>query len=398
MADTQVAETPEQTVSEPAQRPQEMTFGAEHFAPAIFGGEAPIQQPQTETKQEEPKPEEKPAEPEEEILEPAAWLKSKWGWESEEDADKEIKELREMRTKTPEQQKWENEQSKKIHELLREGKVDDVMDFYAKQKQIEKYTSGELNENNAADVIKLSMKLKYDNLTDAEIDYKYNKQYGFPRKPTDRDDLTEDENKARIDEWEERVNDIKMGRMIDAKLALPELQQAKTKIVLPDINADGLSNKQPSPEDLAAFEKDKQSFLENSGKVISDFGGFNVQVKDKDVDYSVSYAPSKEEREAITNKFKEFAESGFDANSLFAQRWVNEDRTLNVGQMVKDYLRLQADDKALQKLVNDAAGQRLELYLKEKKNININETKEQMTVPSAKKDTSQILQENFWGG
>jgi len=71
----------------------------------------------------------------------------------------------------------------------------------------------------------------------------------------------------------------------------------------------------------------------------------------------------------------EFAKSGLDANALLADRWVNEDgKTLNVERMVKDLSLIYSNEKLSQKLVTDAANKRLELYLKEKKNINLNET------------------------
>jgi hypothetical protein len=153
----------------------------------------------------------------------------------------------------------------------------------------------------------------------------------------------------------------------------PKLAQLKSEIVLPDIKKE--MQETLSQEDLEAFKKLQNSFLQDAKNSVEGFKGFDVNVKDKDVDYVVSYAPSTEEKTLVSEKLNKFAESGFDANALLADRWVNKDgKTLNVEQMVKDLSLIYTNEKQSQKLVADAANKRLELYLKEKKNINLNET------------------------
>lgn len=362
---------------------------------AMWGETLPTT-PQTIQEEKKEVAEEKKEEVKQDDATPSSeWWKG-YGWDNEENAKAEIEKLKQV--KPQEEIKFANEQSKQFYDYWKEGKLDEMHEMWSKNKQLEKLTSGEVTEQNAADILKASIKNKYKEFSDTDVERKFNKQYSIPKEPVIKEDELDDEFKARHDEWKERVDEIKSDILMDAKIAKPELEKLKAELVLPNINDSGAGqSKQLSQEELAAFEKDKTSFIESSEKMINDFSGFSAQVKDKDVDYSVSYSPSKEEKVAIAGKFKEFAESGFDANALFAQRWVNEDKTLNVGLMVKDYLRIFSDDKADQKLVNEAANQRLEIYLKDKKQININETKQNSQVPLNNKTESQRLQEQFWG-
>lgn len=145
---------------------------------------------------------------------------------------------------------------------------------------------------------------------------------------------------------------------------------------------------------MAAGAKLKETFLKNADTIVNAFKGFEAQVKDKDVDYTVNYTPSKEEKQAVGDRLKQFAESGFNANVILADRWVKEDGTLNESQMTEDLSRIFMGKNADQKIASEAANQRLELYLKGKKNITIDGTGN-ATMPQTKtKDVE--LQESFW--
>src|SRR5690349_21236433 len=122
---------------------------------------------------------------EEEILDTKVWLKR----ELEVDDIAVIKQEREEYKKlkeaaqTPAEIKFANEQSKHLHELIREGKGKEVRQFLETQEKLETYSSVEVNKDTAADIIKLGMQLKYKDLTPKEIDYKYNKQFSIPKEP-----------------------------------------------------------------------------------------------------------------------------------------------------------------------------------------------------------------------
>lgn len=326
-------------------------------------------------------------------------LKDNFGWDSVDAGKAEILELRKLKETKPEEIKFADEQSKQIHELIREGKTKEVRKFLETQERLESLVSAEVNKDTADDIIKMGMQLKYKDLTPKEIEYKFNKQFAIPREPVQTELETDDEFSDRKAAWKEQMSDIEMSKTIEAKLLKPELEKAKIEIVLPNISSkEGQpSKKEPTQEELDAFSKAKDSFLQLAETSIKDFNGFSVSVKDKDVDYTVSYTPSQEERTVVSDKVKEFAESGFDANSILAERWVNKEGSINVEQMVKDLSRIYSDEKASQKLVNDAASKRLEVYLKEKKRITVGSTSQGNFAPEQNGKTEmQNVQEFFW--
>ncbi len=302
-------------------------------------------------------------------------FKEKYGYQTPEDAFKEIDELRTLKenSTTKEEIKFANEQSKKFFELLKDDKEEDVYKFLDEKRKIDKITSTEVNKDNAAETIKLGMQLKFKDLTPEEIDYKYNKQFAIPKKPVQVDTELEAEFEERMDEWKAKVADVEKEKIIEAKLARPELDKFKSELKLPDIQEKEIQPKQPTQEELDANKKYVDQFLESSSNAIKSFEGFNVSVKDKDVDIPIAYIPSEDEKKAVANQLKDFAEKGFNANAIFADRWINKDNSLNVQQMVKDWFLLQNEGKIAQKYANDAASKRLELHIKAQHNTDLKE-------------------------
>ena len=298
------------------------------------------------------------------------FLKNKWGWDNEEAADTEIKSLREKAEKNFE---FKNEDSKKVAEYIIDGKEDELYAFLDNKKKVEKLATANVEDVNvAAQLVKFDLRNANKNLNEDEIDFLFNEKYSTPEKPVQGEFEEDADYNTKVKIWEKQVSNIEKKMIIEAKMAQPKLAQLKTELVLPNISKES-SQVQPTQEDLTAAKEQQDSFIKFAESKAKDFTGFSVQVKDKDVNYTVSYAPSQEEKTLVTNKLKEFAESGFNANALLADRWVAEDgKTIKVEQMVKDLSRLYADDKATQKLVLDASNKRIEAYLKEKKQINVN--------------------------
>lgn len=332
---------------------QDMAFG-DDTPPAVI--ETP----------EQPKVEEKV---DEEVIAPTDWLEREFQIKDPEVLRQQLKEYNEFKSKPKEEIKFADEQSKIVFDYLREGKKDEVRKFLDTQDKLDRLTKTEVNDDTASDIIKMGMALKYKDLTQQQIDYKFNKQFSFPKEPTL--DVDDDDSVERHNEWKQQVADIKMDKLIEAQLMKPELEKTKSELVLPEIQRESAAPK-PSQEDLDAFNKAKETFLQSAEPVINSFKGFEVQVKDKDVDYTVSYAPSQEEKTLINGMVKTFAESGLDANVLFAERWLSDDgKNINVNQLVKDLSRIYGDDKITQKMVTDSGNKRIEAYLKEKKQIDV---------------------------
>ena len=167
---------------------------------------------------------------------PFGLIKEKFGYESPEAAMQEIESLRAFRAAPPAAElKFENEQSKLVVEALQAGKFNEVYEVLDQQMKIERLTTGELTNETAADIVKLGMQIKYKDLTPAEINYKFNKQFALPAKPVITSVEDQDEFNVKLAAWEAQVADKQMELLIDAKLARPELQSTKAKLVFPTI-------------------------------------------------------------------------------------------------------------------------------------------------------------------
>ncbi len=381
--ETQVQETSQETQSDISTKLQD----------AIWGDGKPVATTEvTETKPMDEKPL---------VPTPDAQVSEWWKDFEYQDADTakaEIKKLKE--TKPQEELKFANDDSKKFFDYLKEGKEDDIYSYLEKKKTVEKLLSGEVDEKNAADIVKFALKNKNSEYTKDDVERKFSRQFGIPKEPVYNElKETEDEFKERHDEWDEKVKDIKKDLVLEAKDAKLELAKLKTELVLPDISRNNQETKrEPTQEEIAAFMKQKEGFLQATEVFLKDFNGFSTTVKDKDVDYNVGYGASQEEKVLASQIAKEFAESGFDANALFVKDWLNQDGTLNVKQIIEDKMLLATKDKVFQKIANDAANQRLELYLKGKKNIRIDTGGgKDFGTTEVEKTTSEKLQEQFWG-
>lgn len=315
---------------------------------------------------------------EEEVVDADEWLKSQFGWESADAAKTEIEELRKLRESASSQADIEfaNEQSAKFFKLLQEGKEDDLYSFLEQKKKIDRLSSAELNASTAADIIKLNMQQKYKDLTPSEVEYKFNKEFGIPSRPVQKDIETDEEYQERLQSWEGRVKDVETEMLIEAKLARPELEKYKSELVLPDIQFEGQQTATgPTQEELEAQEAMMNSFMNEAQAALKSFDGFSVSVKDEEVEIPLSYAVSDEEKSAVAAQIGRFAESNFDANVVLAERWLKQDAngsySLNTNQIIRDLTLLQSEGKVNQKFVNDAAAKRLAEHIRKTSNVTV---------------------------
>lgn len=334
----------------------------------------------------------------EELVDENIYLKNKFGWESEEVALNEIKALKEKAEKADKGFEYKNEDSKKIAEYINEGKIDELTSFFDTQKKVDKLLKADLSDKKAVEeLVKFNIKQQNLGLEQEDIDFLFEEKYSIPKEPKQKDDELDDEFAERHAAWNEQRERIEKRMVIEAKMAQPKLEQLKSELVLPEIHKENTQQQmqQPSQEDLAAFTKAKDSFIQSAQQTVNSFNGFSVQVKDKDVDYTVGYVPSNDEKTFVSNELKKFAEAGFDANALLAERWVEADgKTLKVDVMTKDLLSIYTNEKLAQKLATDSANKRLEAYLKEKKQINVNGLSNQGTFnPNQPKTEIEALTE-----
>lgn len=323
---------------------------------------------------------------EEEVFDADEYLKKNLGFDDWETAKSEIEKLRTEKTSS----KYENEESEKIHKALLEGKNEEVYSFLEKQSKLNKLISSELNDKNAEDIVKLTMKSKYADLTDDEIEYKYKKQFALPKEPEQTYDETDEEFEGRKSDWEDKVKDVKMELMIEAKTSRSQLEKLKSELKLPNISQDNEQAKALTQEELASANKYVQDYLQSVESSIKSFEGFNVEYKDEEVLVQSAYLPSDEEKTTISKQMKNFAENNFNANELFADRWVKEDGTLNTVRMARDLALLNSEEKIMQKLVSDGVTKRLTEYRKSTSNIKVNGTQSKGTFNPKGNEQSQM--------
>lgn len=286
---------------------------------------------------------------------------------------------------------YENELSAQIHQALLEGKHEDVYSFLEKKTKIEKLSNAEIKDRQTAEeIVKTSMRLKYSDLTDDEINYKFNRLYKLPKEPQQSLTETDEEFKERMDEYNQKIQDINTELMIEAKTVKPEIAKFNTEIKLP-----GLGPKSKSPEDLAQQQAYIENYLKTAESTINDFNGINVEYKDEGISFNSGYTPSVEERQQIANMMSDLAESEFDANSLFAERWVNDDYTLNTKQIAEDLWFFQNKDRIVQKLVNDAVSKRISEYRKQTSNISVGGNQANFTPGGEKTDLDKMAEHFF---
>ena len=299
------------------------------------------------------------------------YLKDKFGFENEETALNEFQKLKENKSF-----QFENESSEKFFNLLKDGKEDDVYSFLSEKKKIENLINSNVdNAETAAEIVKFNLQKKYSDLSDDEIEHKFNKQFSIPSKPEQDLDETDDEYDEKLSKWEKQKALAEKELMIEAKLLKPELDKYKPNLVLPEFNKQDLSN-EPSAEELEAYNKARSAYEQNLESQYKLFNGISVTAKNEEVELPVSFTPSEEEKVALKEKLL-----NFNQEEYFASRWVKDDGSVKVEQVMKDIFLLENYEKAHQKIANEVASKTLEHLIKSRSNLNINNERQTTYAP-----------------
>jgi hypothetical protein len=321
--------------------------------------------PQEETKVEEPIASTS-------SFDPNQFVKERFGYESVEQAEQEFKKLKEQPSF-----EFKDDVSKSLFDAIREGKADDVYEILNQQKRLEKLTTSELTPDLAAEIVKTNIKNKYKDLNPDEVDLLFYDQYFVPLKPEQGYDESDEDYAGKLKTWQSQVDYADKKLMIEAKVIRPELEKLKSEIKLPDIyNEAGME-----AESQAEFEMSQQArsiYEKTLDSEFQSFNGFNVTVKDEDVEIPISFNLGEDEKLAMKNSLTDF-----DSDSYFGERWFAEDGKPKVQQIMADKYLLENYTKILQKVANEAASQKMLSHLKKNGNININQTPTpQGTTPS----------------
>lgn len=260
MADELIQQTAQETTTEIQPQAAPAMDLAAHMAIALNGGITPQS---AETVTETPPVEVTPAAAETSLSDPFGLFKEKFGYENQEAAFKEIEELRAFKAQPrAEVFKVPNDESAAILRALAAGKKEDVWKALDHEMKIERLLSAEVNKDSAVDIVKMGMALKYKDLTPDEINYKFNKQFSLPSEPKQTVDEEDADYQNRLASWKDQVMDKQMELMIEAKLAKPELQNAKVKLEIPDIETpvdDGYIQYQKMLEDRTRLDEEAKA-------------------------------------------------------------------------------------------------------------------------------------------
>lgn len=333
------------------------------------------------------------------VVDADEYLRQNLGYESWDAAKQEIEELKKLKeAQQANEIKFANDESEKLFKALQEGKEDEIFEVLSKKQEFKRIEKLDVtNPKDASELIKANLKLKHPQLDPTEIEDIFQENYYKSPKPTQRDDQTDEEYQEALEDWKLRTEAIDRKMVRDAKIAKPEVLSLQSKIVIPYIPTNNSQAAGQTQEDLEAFTKAKESFVKSAETVLKDFNGFAATVKDKDVEIPVSYDLSKEEKETLNGYVKNFAER-LDANVLFAERWLDKEGNIKTEQVIKDLSKVLFDDNKSQKFVNDAAAKRLELYLKDKKKVDVSGGSNSRTTfePTSEQAQLEKLRESVW--
>ena len=296
-------------------------------------------------------------------FDPNQFVKEKFGFESVEEAENQFKKFKEQPSF-----EFKDNVSKTLFDAIKEGKADDVYQVLNEQKRLDKLTTAELNPDLAVEIIKENIKNKHKDLNQEEIDLLFFEKFYVPLKPEQSFDDTDEDYDAKLQTWQNQVDYVEKRLMIEAKLSRPELEKYKSDIQLPDIYNE--SGRQA--ESQAEFEIMQEARSEYEKTLNSDFqsfNGFNVSVKDEDVEIPIAFNVGEDEKLVMKNQLEDF-----DTDTYFENRWFNKDGRPNVQQIMADKYLLENREKIFSKIANEAASQRLLAHLKKNGNININQT------------------------
>lgn len=336
-----------------------------------------------------------------EVISPEEWLKREFEYENLDTFKNEWSELRKLKEQPPkaEEIKWVNDQSRQVFELIKEGKEDELFDYLSRKKQIERLEKYDISDvNQATEIIKANLQLKYKDLTPQEINRLYTRQYSIPEQPVQDMDQTDDDYAQEVASWQKQVQEKEMDIMIEAKMAKPELAKYKSQIVLPDIpKANEVTQPQgASQEDLDAF---RSGFIQQLGTDYRNFKGYSTVAKDGEVELPISYTLNDDEKLAFNPTIQKAVDNiqSFLDNDL--GWWNDQTKSFNVNKMQEDLYLLMNKEKVFSKIAGESAAQRFLHHQKIANNIKLTGVNNQMDIPTAvldEKARQQKMAESVW--
>ena len=291
------------------------------------------------------------------------FVKERFGYDSVEQAEQEFKKLKEQPSF-----EFKDDVSKSLFDAIKEGKADDVYEILNQQKRLEKLTNSELTPDLAAEIVKTNIKNKYKDLSADDVELLFYDQHFVPLKPEQGYDESDEDYAGKVKTWQSQVDYAERKLMIEAKVIRPELEKLKSEIKLPDIYNEA-GREAESQEEFEIQQQARSIYEKTLDSDFQSFNGFNVSVKDEDVEIPISFNVGEDERLAMKNDLMDF-----DSDSYLENRWFFKDGKPNIPQIMADKYLLENREKIFSKIANEAASQRVLAHIKRNGNININQS------------------------
>lgn len=212
-----------------------------------------------------------------------------------------------------------DEQSRKIYEYIKDGKIEDVASFLNAQLQLSRLDAMD-------DETKIKTYLRYNHPTWSEDDIKdeYDTTYGALDSP----DSTEARRIRR--QWKE-----------DAAKAYEYLQGKKSEIKLPELPVPDQATPQLDKQQIEKMNEYRKNYLDSLKSASDEFKGYSVKVKDDDFELDASFNVPQSEKNSFFNDLENFDLQGFFENNYFSEGKYNTRR------MAEDMWLIQRDKEGV---------------------------------------------------
>lgn len=291
-----------------------------------------------------------------------SYVKEKFGYDSEEVLAQELAKLKEKREETS----FANEDSKQLYEYLKAGKKDEVLGLLQKEIKLNRLLDSNVDSVAvASEIIKTALQAKYSDLSEDEVQRKFEKQFLIPEKPKQAYDQSDTEYEEVVASWERQKSEIEKDILIEGKIVKKELYALNTELKLPNIS-EAPAQTEFTQEDLQEFEKVRKAYEAELDVATKNFSGFSVTAISEDAKLPVAFTPTEVEKVALKERL-----SDFDSNKYLESRWLKQDGVIDAQKAMSDLYLLENRDAILQKVANESAAKMLEHYIKKTSNISL---------------------------
>lgn len=324
-----------------------------------------------------------------------------WGTILSEKTGGKFKSWDELNTKLTEEKpvlSFSNDESKKVFDYLKDGKVDDVLQVYNEQRRL-----SSIKDMSDADVVKLAMEYKHAGLTAQDIAEEFSSNF-FLEKPEapDPDDYLDEDSLAKAQKTYEKdlAKFNKEQKSLDRKLKLEAsesrdyLESLRKDIVLPDISPANIQPNEPDYEKAIEEQKKyRQEYLTSLEKSSAGFKEIPFKISDEGVSFEGSYQIDDAERQQLQ---KDLSEKDV-MNDLFMSRYVRDDG-YDTGKLMEDIYWLNNKEKIIASAVKQALSKGKLDNIRSTKNVDLDGQHRDDFTPSAEVQLNELAKSFFKAG